>query len=184
MYCWSLWMDEVVTLCVVDEIHNEIDRQANSEAREFYHQKAQQFRELEAPGLDFEKAYEAILSILGDPGKSASNRSDRKQVAKAGSSESGRFSNSRRDLLAAAAEIEGKFALRVLSPGELSSKLDEAERAHVYQPARLAGTQLIQRAVRAADWMQSVSAFQAAQAGETRNQLVHPIGRACPNQSF
>jgi predicted nucleic acid-binding protein/GNAT superfamily N-acetyltransferase len=169
------WMDEVVTLCVVDEIHNEIDRQANSEAREFYHQKAQQFRELEAPGLDFEKAYEAILSILGDPGKSASNRSDRKQVAKAAAAKADVFLTRDEDLLAAAAEIEGKFALRVLSPGELSSKLDEAERAHVYQPARLAGTQLIQRAVRAADLDAIVSAFQAAQAGETRNQLVHPI---------
>ena len=165
------WLEESVVLCVVDELHNEIDRREAREDRDHLHREAQQFKELNGLSEAYDKAYGIAVELLGEPGKSESKRSDRKQLAKAATGKADAFITRDQQILDAAAEIERRLGLRVMTPGELSSKLDEAERAHVYQPARLSGTTLIQRVMRADDLDLVVSCFQASKAGETKSEL-------------
>ncbi|MCS6245829.1 MAG: GNAT family N-acetyltransferase [Opitutus sp.] len=169
------WLEESVMLCVVDELHNEIDRREEREDRDYFHREAQQFKELNGFSEEYDKAYGIAVELLGEPGKSESKRSDRKQLAKAATGKADVFITRDTQILDAAADIERRLGLRVMTPGELSSKLDEAERAHVYQPARLSGTTLIQRVIRADDLDLVVSVFQASQAGETKSELTRAM---------
>jgi len=169
------WMDESVALCVVNELHNEIDRHAEREERDHLHRTAQHYREIHAPDGKTGPAYEKLIDILGEPGTNESKKSDRNQLAKASAGEADVFVTRDRQLLGKATEIERQLGLKVMTPAELSSTLDEAERAQVFQPVRLAGTNLIERAMRAEDVDVIVQTFQASLFGEKQGNCAQLI---------
>jgi predicted nucleic acid-binding protein len=168
-------MDESVVLCVVNELHNEIDRHAEREERDHLHRTAQHYREIHAADGRTRQAYEKLIDILGEPGTNESKKSDRNQLAKAAAGEADVFVTRDRQLLGKATEIEHQLGLKVMTPAELSSTLDEAERAQVFQPARLAGTNLIERAMRAEDVDVIIQTFQASLAGEKQGSCAQLV---------
>jgi hypothetical protein len=169
------WMDEAVSLHVVDEIHAEINRRDDREEREVLHRKAQDYRELHGDDAGTEKALADLRVILGEAGRRASSLSDRRQLARAIAGGADVFLTRDGGILAKAEEIETRLKLRVMTPAELSCTLDEAERAHAFQPARLASTHLIEREARAEDIEGVASALQAACLGEKQGRCARLI---------
>lgn len=169
------WMDDAVQLCVVDELHNEINRCETGSHREEYHRIANTYPELpyDAPRAT---ANETILrEILQGTPDSESKHSDRRQLARAAAAGADVFVTRDGELLEAAVEIEARLGIRVRRPTELSSHLDETERASAYQPLRLSATALTFTPLRASDAEAIAEAMQSPQQGEKRSGLLAEI---------
>jgi len=169
------WMDDAVQLCVIDELHNEINRCETGSHREEYHRIANSYPELtyDAPRAT---ANETILQeILQGTPDSESKKSDRRQMARAAAASADVFVTRDGELLEAAVEIEARLGIRVRRPTELSSHLDETERASAYQPLRLSATALTFTPLRATEAESMAEAMQSPQQGEKKAGLLAEI---------
>ncbi|MGH8017880.1 MAG: GNAT family N-acetyltransferase [Opitutaceae bacterium] len=169
------WVEHEVDLCVVDEIHNEIDRCRSAERRKHLHEICHRFNELHCAEGEWRRCLVEIEKILGPCPAKANDEADRRQLAKTVAAGAQVFLTRDTELLAAASEIEAAFGVRVMRPSELLSSLDETERALAYQPARLAGTNLAFKALPADEIDGCLEAFQAVDRGETRAQLAAKV---------
>lgn len=145
------WVDDAVTIHVVDELHNEINRHLIAEKREIHHRAASGYPELHYDSTKAAALETELDGILGKPAVKESEKSDRKQLARSAAAEVDIFLTRDGELIDAASEIEARLGVRVMRPTDLSGGLDETERIAAYQPRRLFATSLTHCALRTAD---------------------------------
>lgn len=161
------WVQDEVQLCVVDEIHNEIDRGLFKERRQKYHIYASSMAELRSDERLVDPLIANVLEALGHENPSTQELSDARHLAKATAAQAHVFLTRDEELLDARELLEERLDIRILRPVELICELDEAAHGKNYRPARLAGTELQLRTVRPAEIEDLVARFQAAPAGES-----------------
>lgn len=169
------WVDDAVKLCIVDELHNEINRCPNATHRVEYHQLASGYLELVSDPAQVALHEAALGVILPGTDRSDSERSDHRQLARAAAGGAEVFLTRDEELLEAGEEIEAQLGIRVRRPTELSGQLDETERATAYQPVRLSATNLTFTQLRAADVEEVAKAVQSPGQGEKLAQLMAEI---------
>lgn len=136
------WISDAVELCLVDEIHSEIDRSADSHCRKLCRQHATRYRELVYTKETAEAFYQILQKILGWHHPSVQQRSDMRQVSKAAATDATLFVTRDESLLAKSDEIFNRLLIRVLRPLDLILSIDERENEARYAPAALHGTEI------------------------------------------
>lgn len=134
------WLPENIELCLTDEIFNEINRRGSTEERLKNRQLTQSFTVIPSGSTKWESV-ETELMPLFPSFKTKSERSDIRHVAKAIAGNALYFVTRDQDILKHSDVIYDKFQISVLRPCELVLQLDQIERGHDYQPARLSGSQ-------------------------------------------
>lgn len=165
------WFDDSVKLCVVDELRNEINRQLFAEHREHCHRAAQRYPELTYATSKSDSNLGALTKLLGREPKSDSEASDRKQLARSAAAGAQVFLTRDEKLLDMAPEIYAQLGIEVMRPTELSSRLDEVERAAKFQPIRLSATPFTTCVARAAEVDEIASRLQLSHLGEKASAL-------------
>lgn len=165
------WMTDAVQLCVTEVIHLEINNCQREDQRRHYRNRAHVLRELASDPSTTEGYLPRIEEIMGWNVPSLKQQRDMLHLAKAAVGEAAVFLTRDGELIERAGELELLLGVRVMRPSELVSWLDEAERGDVYEPVRLAGTDITFEHVTAdgvRDWN---GTFQAADSGESRKQF-------------
>lgn len=172
------WIDDAVKLFVVNELHNEINRHDDDGKRDIYHRFADCYPEVRYDATEAEALVALIDEALEKSAETKSERSDRKQLARSAASGADVFLTRDQELLDAADALEMKLRLRVMSPSDLASRLDETEHAAAYQPARLSATTFTHCGLRADDVENVVNRVQLTHLGEKPSQLTETIRRS------
>lgn len=172
LYLCPGWVQESVELCVVDELFNEIDRNAFPETRQEHRSRAGRYRELSFDGAESERAYEILQEILGWRNPRPQQRSDMWQIAKAAASGADFFITRDQRLLNAAEEIAEKLDIQLTTPADLVVGIDQQERRHLYAPARLAGTSIQSRKPGTPDFDAQIEEFRLHDLQEPGKELL------------
>jgi len=165
------WISDAVEIGVTDVIHTEIDACLRDDQRRHYHERAHDLRELLANEPETDRKFRIIQGIMGWTAPTDRQRRDMLHLAKTSVAEASIFLTRDGELLDKVDELEAELGIRIMRPAEMASWLDEAERSKLYEPARLAGTDVAFRQVRAEEIEGLCPAFQAANSGETVDQL-------------
>ncbi|MDE2039590.1 MAG: GNAT family N-acetyltransferase [Elusimicrobia bacterium] len=180
------WLQDSLQLCVTNEILNEINQMDDGlergRQRDFY----SRFQQLTSDQTGFQSAYDALARLF-DGLTGSSDDADRRHLARSIASGATVFVTRDTGLLEKAADVYDSFGLLVIHPSDLIARIDELQRASVYQPARLAGT-LFRIGLLAKDQLGSaIEAFHNGAARETkatfqaslRSCLSHPKATEC-----
>jgi GNAT superfamily N-acetyltransferase/predicted nucleic acid-binding protein len=137
------WLSDSLTLCVTEELFNEIARNEKGEReRDRMRKQAELFKR--CPGSSWEiieylsKALAELLPVTGR----TSDESDIRQLARAIAGKVSFFITRDKRLLDAAEKIEQVFSVVVVRPSDLIVHFDELRQEALYQPRRLSGTTL------------------------------------------
>ncbi len=132
------WLDGI-TIFITDETPNEIQKNKNQIEREKrlifaneYSRLHTDLTEVEKIGSELEQFYPGNLS--------RSMKSDKKQLSHAIAGNADFFVTQDEGILRKSLVINEKFGIRILSPGELIGRLDEAIREREYRPKMFAGS--------------------------------------------
>lgn len=152
------WVPDNVELCLTDEIFNEINRRGSPEERAKNRQLAKSFSIIQSGSKEWGIVESELLSIFPNF-KSESERSDIRHLAKAIAGDALYFITKDRELLRHSDEIYEKCQISVLRPSQALLELDQIERGHEYQPARLSGSQYQLRRINSSDLAEIVPNF-------------------------
>lgn len=144
------WLSDTVALFVTEEIYNEIDRCPDPDQKAISLKRATEFTSLECTGSDFDHWHRVLRPLFPDE-LSDRDRSDIRQLARAAGGGADFFATWDQPIVDRASDIEQLLNMRIVSPTDLISHIDELERAHVYQPGRYLGSAISVRAVRSSD---------------------------------
>lgn len=142
------WFQTTFALAVTPELHTEISRNTDEAEQRRLHGLAGAFIEVRTEPAKVDDALKSVEALLG-PGRSESDRSDRRQLAHAIASGSALFLTYDRELLDKTEEFDDQFGLRILEPIELINDIDATEQPTAYAPARIQGSGLTSRRMRA-----------------------------------
>ena len=154
------WVRDAWDLGYVDELLTEIHRHSDSKTQEKHVLRTSEFRLIPHDEKVINANYGLLESILGWKGAGKTQRqSDMRQVAKAAASVAEFFVTRDEKLLAAAELISESLPIRVVSPAQFLSLFDEEEREHLYSPARLLGTAIVDSTPKQAELERHSGAF-------------------------
>lgn len=169
------WVDDAIRLCIVHELHNEINRCEVDGHRDAYRRAAEKYPELPIRH-EVAAIYEDMLSrILVGSGDTESARSDRRQIASAAAGDADLFVTRDQKLLDASADILAALGVNVCRPADLAIELDAAERKTAYQPVRLAATAITIGMLRSTEVDEVAEAFQCPSLNEKKSSLLSEI---------
>ena len=141
------WLPDNIELCVTDEIFNEIDRRnTNTKERSEKRRLAESFTILPCSSEKATAVENELIKLM--PPKTESDRSDIRHLARAIGSNALYFITRDRGILKHSEALYERFQISVLRPYDIIIKLDQVEKGHEYQPARLSGTQYKLRLVK------------------------------------
>ena len=138
------WISDDVHFLITDETLNEIHRNADRAER----QRRRVFaRKYERVSYDPEKEKELRerLTILFPDREGGSLSSDGIQLSQSIAAGASCFITQDRALLKRANQVSSQFGLSILSPAELTCRVDEVLRETQYRPASLAGSKRLNR---------------------------------------
>ncbi len=134
------WLAEDMVLCVTPELLNEIQRNKNSQARRESLSYAETFPRVSSDNVD---QIEKLLRSRFPYVNRLQDKSDIRQLAHAVAAEVEFFvTNDRKFASNVAGNVFDEFGIRVVSPDDLITHLDELMNAVAYQPQRLAGSRI------------------------------------------
>jgi len=136
------WLSGQIELCTVNELFIEIDRLVLPFPREALRRDAARYRKLEYDGHRTDAIYEELKTIFGQTNPNTQQASDMKHVAMSAAVDADVFLTRDNEILSHASEIGERHGLQIMRPVELISRLNEAEQAALYQPARFASTDI------------------------------------------
>jgi ribosomal protein S18 acetylase RimI-like enzyme len=179
----SDWLQEEVSLWVTNESLGEVARQDDLVERR---RRTRQLLGVPAVsrGPAEDQIHNEVVTLMGAPVR-LQDASDRRQLAQAIAGEAEVFLTRDEGILKHAEAIEERFAMAVLRPSELVLRLDEIARRGDYAPARLHGSAIEARLLRAGEIDAVVSYFLNNAAGEPRHELRDTLCRlaAQPDKS-
>jgi GNAT superfamily N-acetyltransferase len=152
------WLQDSVTLCVTQELYNEIHRSPNEEEKKRGRTAAQRFRELKTDDAEI-RALENELASLFNGATFERDISDMRQVAHSIAAEVPFLVTRDTPMLDRSVPIFEKYGLRILHPTDLINRFDVLRREAEYRPARLEGSGWRERLVVAEDVNVVVSLF-------------------------
>lgn len=139
------WLRSDILLCVTPELRNEIARGTDEETRNRRRsQMTHYFMHTVSPS-ELDAALEGVVDLLPvavDP----SDESDRRQLAHAVAASAEFFVTRDSELLAHSTTLEQALGIRVLRPADLVRVIHNDRDPGAYAPARVAGTEIEQRA--------------------------------------
>ncbi|MCY1045744.1 GNAT family N-acetyltransferase [Corallococcus sp. bb12-1] len=179
------WIDETVELQVTPEMSNEIARATEPAVRQrnraamTYYSKGE-----ETETGAFDSALTKISAILPSP-KNESDESDRRQLAWAVAASVEYFLTRDSEILRAADDLYSRTGILAIRPAEFVRRLDELERAEQYAPARLGGTRLKWRSIRAGEEDCLADSLHFGTDGESRSAFFSSLrAYACDPRLF
>ncbi|MGL4498422.1 MAG: GNAT family N-acetyltransferase [Planktothrix sp.] len=149
------WLQADVTMCLVDEIFNDITAINSDQERKRLRKFAENFMILTSESSK-------VDSVLSELKKITNNYSllTLRYLAKCITSESRLFITTNLQLLDGVAEkIYEKFKVSIITPQELIIKIDYLRQKFYYEPASIAGTNLIEKAVQSSEIYFLVDSF-------------------------
>lgn len=169
----SDWFVGEVDIFLTDEIFAEIDRNSESEIRNYHKGRTFRFEQLQTIKSEVDLYADEICLILGKP-NSVQDISDRKQLAHAISSNVDYFITRDKNILRHADGLNDKYDLLVRRPAEIILDIDRIRDEVGYRPKRLAGTLSNHNRARSEDYPSIVKAF-TSQNGETNSGFAHHL---------
>jgi len=133
------WVRDEIELLKTDETPNELRRNSDPNLRKSRLRFTSRYSSISSEFKDVAR-YEVQLATLFPENPNENTRSDIWQLAHAVAGNATFFITQDHGILKRSLEIYDEFGLRVLTPGQLIGRLDEAIREAEYQPSRLAGT--------------------------------------------
>jgi GNAT superfamily N-acetyltransferase/predicted nucleic acid-binding protein len=178
------WLQSSFTLAVTPELSSEISRNKDRAEQKRLHRLASGFLTVKARPHDVDATFVAVEEILGRA-RSASDHSDRRQLAYAIASQADLFLTCDGKIIDHAERLQATFGIRVLQPVDLINDIDAGDQPWAYAPARLEGSSLSTRQVRTEDLEDLKRTFLYFEQAETvaglpatlRSILAHP--RTC-----
>lgn len=170
------WVHDELTLVYSDELLREVDRHEDPRAREEARAAAlARFRRLGADHYEVDRCVSFIEERLG-PARDRRARSDRRQIAHAEAGGADYLVTRDDELLTnVRRKLAGDLHVQIRSPAELIVEIGSPEDELVYAPARLLGTSLETRHIKADDLAAVGAALVNHAVGETRTQLTQRI---------
>lgn len=139
------WVRDTWELGYVDELLAEIGRHDDAGVQQMHLSRTGDLREIPHDATVIDAYYAVLEQILGWVGtKKVQRQSDMKQIAKAAASDAEFFVTRDQKLLQGADLIEASLPIRVVNPAQFLSLFDEESREHLYSPARLSGTAIVE----------------------------------------
>ena len=169
----SRWVDSV-EVCVTPELRNEISRRGDVQSREIALAFIRKFDYVECEADELPAAVQAIEAVLPSS-FSASDHSDRRQLAHAWRGGASIFASRDRDLLDHAGELHSLTGVLVLRPSDALTRLQGNEAGKEYAPVRLQGTSVEVRTLVSED---ELHPFQNYAKSETKAEWLSAIRSA------
>lgn len=138
------WLAAEVVIAITAELRNEITRQTDAARRDKVRARMTGFMTLEGEPEAIKVALAALSEVLPPP-TTASDESDRRQLAHAMVESADFFVTRDHDLLDHADAVRREFGIRVLRPADLIVFLHEHTTQDGYTPSRLVGTVIQER---------------------------------------
>ncbi|MCT7982155.1 GNAT family N-acetyltransferase [Laspinema sp. A4] len=162
------WLQADVTICLVDEIFNDI-RPIKSE------QDKKNLRKLTENFIIIPSESSKVDSVLCDLKQITKDHSvlfSLRHLAKCIASESRLFITNQLQLVEGVTEkIYEKFKVSIITPQELIIKIDYLRQKPSYQPASIAGTNLIEKSVQASEIDLLVDSFYSSIEGQSKSEF-------------
>ncbi|EDY81566.1 acetyltransferase, GNAT family [Verrucomicrobiia bacterium DG1235] len=165
------WLSDSISLSIVNEVFNEINRIENDSDRITLTHKARSVDERQHDEAKAKHFFPIVRAILNWDELTPPRESDIHQVSRAAASDCGVFVTRDREILDKAEEILEACSLMVQRPVELISQLDQSERTASYSPASLAGTTISDRLISASEIEGVADVFLSFKNGERKNQF-------------
>ncbi|HEX6542204.1 MAG TPA: GNAT family N-acetyltransferase, partial [Ktedonobacterales bacterium] len=161
------WLQDIIELCVTDEIYTEIDRNDDPAERKRLQGAVSKYTLLRHTSDRYSHIFGEIAPLFMKQA-SKSTLSDHKQLAKAIAADTGFFATRDKDLLKVSDRIYQAYGLAIVRPSEIVVRQDELRREIEYQPVRLAGTLLDIRRIQAHELNSVVETFSRGGMGESK----------------
>lgn len=141
----SDWLTDEIELVVTPELWTEINRSANSKARDAHRNEAQRFERTIENRAEHDKAYANLLPLYPVQ-RDTRDESDLRQVAWAvADPDVAVFLTRDENLLSLASKIYDATGLSLMRPVDLILRVDEISRFEEYRNMRVAGTNIRKR---------------------------------------
>ena len=173
------WVQASIELCVTKEIFNEIDRAADGELRARSKAALTRYAVVKSDDIRFQKVSEELKPLFPED-SILRDESDLRQIAYAVAGDVSYFVTRDAALAERCEHLYDRHGLQVLHPAELISNLDVLEREAQYRPARIAGSRLESRALKADDVELVVETFRdkaQERTTEFRKAVLHGLSR-------
>jgi predicted nucleic acid-binding protein len=133
------WLGDGIQLLITPELFNELQRQEDEDLRKSRLCFANRYRKVNTT-LEETRRWEHEIQVLFPENPNDNTKSDIRQLAYAAASDVAFFITQDQGILKRSDTVYQKSGLRILAPGQLVGRLDEAIREVEYRPKRLAGT--------------------------------------------
>jgi GNAT superfamily N-acetyltransferase len=181
-YLAADWLTAHIELCAVQELLVELNRIPLPLPREALMRHAQRYRLLSSSTSRTDEIYAELKVVFGHAAPTQQQASDMRHVALSASAEADVLLTRDKEILSYAAEIGERYGLQVMEPVDLISRLNEAEQAALYQPARFASTDIQKARPRAEDLDVLAEKLHAPSQRETRAQFAAKLGALLCNR--
>ena len=174
------WLSNEMTICLTDEIRNEINRNSDAQSRSKLINAVSEFIVLDYDRSSIGDVKDSIRHLFPENMKE-SDKSDLDQIAKTITAKidiSFFITRDSRLLEEVEEEVYQKFGLRIVSPIEFIVQQDQLRRDSIYQPVRLAGTSARKTRVAAEQKDTVINSFLANELGETKSSFRSKINLA------
>ena len=161
------WLKNDLTLCVTNEIYNEINRQEDISKREKHRSKVNRFGRLVFSLNESIKIENRLLQLWPEQ-LSEQDISDIRQVVGAIASKCPYFVTRDNDILAKRDSIEDAYNITICRPSDLVIIVDKIKKEAKYQSESLAATQLMISKLDCNQEDNIAKQFQATEKGEKR----------------
>lgn len=168
------WLQDSLSLCITDEIFNEIHRHDCANERRRRRSFVEKFTKLHSNHEKVEEVKGCIRKMF--PSKlTDSDKSDLQQLAKAISADAQFFVTQDKALLDLEDEVYKEFKLTIIRPCNLIIRLDELIREIEYHPNRLAGSNIQIKLATADQEPLIIKVFQNFSQRESKSDLQHQL---------
>lgn len=161
------WLEDILEICVTDEIYTEIDRNQDAAERRRLQGAVSKYTLMHYEQSRFLTVFRELAPFFASR-TSESSLSDRNQVAKAIAADARFFTTRDYDLLKLSDAIYKAYGITIIRPSDIVVYHDELRRELEYQPARMAGTLLDIRRVQAHEQKLIADVFAGHTPGENQ----------------
>lgn len=178
------WLEDFMVLGTLPETWNEINRAPDESIRTRSRGWARHYESFTAPNDVMMRHHESLLPIFGHTRPDPNQESDLRQLAYALAAGVEVFLTYDDEMLRHSHDIEALNGLRIQHPIDLVTELDLSVRGHAYQPARLAGTEILDERITPDRVEVLVEEFAPPQrAPRFRDTLRELIAQSCSEQT-
>ncbi|MBI5770014.1 MAG: GNAT family N-acetyltransferase [Verrucomicrobia bacterium] len=181
-YLAADWLAAHIELCAVQELLVELNRIPLPLPREALMRHAQRYRLLSSSTSRTDEIYAELKVVFGHAAPTQQQASDMRHVALSASAEADVLLTRDKEILSYAAEIGERYGLQVMEPVDLISRLNEAEQAALYQPARFASTDIQKARPRPEELDGLAEKLHVPSLRETRAQFAAKLGALLCNR--